>query len=188
MLSFADGRLWLECCGKRSIGGYSRLMSDYSNFDRIVPVSKLRVAFSVLLLLCAFSGSVSEASISNCSKISHWIYDEIEFSEIESFMEVTVTPTNYIFFGRKIANDEALAEALKKQIAEGKKWSLNPRYIFLRSSQDVSCDRFSHAAAVIDANYPCGRGNLCIWAYGLGSGAMPLGIDPPPGAAHSEQN
>lgn len=163
-------------------------MSDYSNFDQIVPVFKLRVAFSALLLLCASSATNGEASITSCSKISHWIYDEIEFSEIDSFMEVTVTRTNYVFFGRKIRTDESLAEALKKQIAEGKKLSLNPRYIFLRSSQDVSCDRFSHAATVIDANYPCGRGNLCIWAYGLGSGAMPLGIDPPPGAAHSEQN
>lgn len=177
---------YLECCGKRSFGGYSRLMSDYSKFGQIAPLSKFGVAFLALSLLCACSAMDSEISIATCSKTSHWIYNKIEFSEMDSFTEITVSRDKYLVFGQIIRNDKAFAEALKKQIAEDNKMSFNPKYIFLRSSPDISCARFVHAANVVDAHYPCKNGNVCIWAYGLGDGAMPLGIDPPPGATETE--
>lgn len=150
-------------------------------------MSKFGVAFLALLLLCASSATDGQGSSPKCSKISHWIYNEIEFSEMESFTEITVNRDSYVFFGHKIRDDKEFSEALNKQIVEDKKMSFNPRHIFLRSSQDISCGRFVHAANVVDAHYPCKNGNLCIWAYGLGDGAMPLGIDPPPGATRTER-
>jgi hypothetical protein len=161
-------------------------MSDYSKFGEVVPMSKFGVAFFALLLLGASSATDGDGSTPTCSKISHWIYNEVEFAEIDSFTEITVNRNSYVFWGYKIRNDKAFAEALNKQVEEDSKMSFNPRYIFLRSSRDISCGRFVHAANVVDAHYPCKNGNVCIWAYGLGDGAMPLGIVPPPGATETE--
>lgn len=186
MLSCPDSLLWRICCGKRTLGGYSGPMYDYSKIDRVVPTSKFGFAFSALLLLCASSSTDGAGSTPACSKISHWIYNEKEFSEIESFTEITVNKHNYRYMGYKIRNDKELAKALKKQIDEDKKMSFNPRHIFLRSNRNITCERFIHAASVVASHYACKNGNLCIWAYGLGEGAMPLGIDPPPGATVTE--
>ncbi len=138
---------------------------------------------SVFLILLFFFTSCSNYSEDSafCEKPEHWAYDEIDFlDDYETFNEITVNESSYIIWGYEIQNDKEFVNNIKKELNSTISQRSKPRYIFLRSNKNISCKRFNHAAQIIDNHYPCKNGNLCIWAYGLGDRAMPLGIITPP--------
>ncbi|APG61516.1 hypothetical protein LPB140_00170 [Sphingorhabdus lutea] len=133
---------------------------------------------ALALLFTPYTSYFENEVPKTCSKIDHWVYDEIEFTEIAAFTEVTVHKDDITYWGYKFSSERKLVKFLKKDLNDTK--ASIPRHIFLRSDKNISCERFNHVATIIDAHYPCKDGKLCIWAHGLGAGAMPLGIGPPP--------
>ena len=129
----------------------------------------IKVKYVIFPLLCFWLSSPSLALGEKCDKPSGWYAADQPVPEPGYYISIKVKENNYYTLEGANVKEKALIKALSHAYAYKENYEFVSGYLYLTSYDNFSCDRYRHAADIIDRSFHCTEDRKCVWAYGVGS-------------------
>lgn len=133
-----------------------------------------------MIAACNMHQSKSEEKENNCNPAEGWLnYKSFAFPIHADYVPLFIGKDTYKINRLSVDRDEYVSYI--NRLADRKNRTKDsPIFILLYSESEISCEHFLRESKILDEVYQCGSEKLCIWGYGAGTNARPLGVPSPP--------